>query len=133
MTNIYLCLNEMDIITDVINVDYTIVGDTTKIEWDTWDKSYIGYWYDRSDGIIKENPYPDPVILTKLQFRQKFTLSELTTIYGAIDTDIVVRIFLDDLAVASEVNMSDQQTLNGIGYLYNNGYITYERMIEIIG
>jgi hypothetical protein len=132
-TKIYLCVNKDDIITDIMVTDYEMIH-PERIEWSVADYTLKGKLYNRVTGLTEDAPPPAPQsIFTKLEFRQKFTLAELTAIYNAESTDVIVKIFLDDLKVSEFVDTNDAATQNGIGYLYNAAYITYERMIEILG
>lgn len=129
---IYLCLNSEDRIVDVMVTEYQMIHNE-RIEWNVADYTQIGNKYNRSTGQIEPiTPEPEHQF-TKLEFRHKFTLEELTTIYNAESTDPVIKIFLDDLKVADFICTNDVATQNGIGYLYNAGYITYDRMVEILG
>ena len=132
MTKIYLCLDNDDRIIDIMTTDYEMIH-PERIPWDVADFTIVGDKYNRITGLV-EAVAPEPeTIYTKLKFRQRFTLEELTSIYTAEATDIIIKIFLDDLSASEFIDLSDINTQNGIGYLFNAGYITYERMLEILG
>lgn len=128
---IYLCLNPDDIVTDIMVTEYQMIH-TERIQYDVADYSLIGKLYDRELGTFTDVPVYVSNEVTKLCFRQRFTLSELTSIYNSRGDDIVIDIFLDNLAVSEYVDLNDPDTQNGIGYLYNTGHLTYERMLEIL-
>ena len=131
MTKIYLCLNQEDTIVEIMVTDYVMIH-PERIEWDVADYTLVGKKYNRDTGLTEDIPPHVNHEFTKLEFRQKFTLAELTAIYGAVETDTVVRIIMDDLQVSEFIDTEDIATQNGIGYLYQAGIITYERMLEIL-
>lgn len=146
MSKIYLCVNSNNVVTDIMVTEYEMKH-PERIPWDIADYALIGKklnrcgTFDICNKILCDNscttsdytPTTRNNILSRLEFRQKFTLEEFTVIYNARNTDIVINIFLDDLAVSEIVDLDYPATQNGIGYLYNAGYITYERMLEILG
>ena len=132
MTKIYLCMNQNDIIVEIMVTDYVMIH-PERIEWDVADYTLKGKKYNRETGLTEDMPVVVKCEFTKLEFRQRFTLAELTTIYGAVETDTVVRIIMDDLTVSEFIDTCDIATQNGIGYLYQTGIITYDRMLEILG
>ena len=131
-TKIYLCLNKNDIVTGIMITDYSMIH-PERYEWTIADYTLIGKQFDKVNETFSD---PAPKIqteFTRLEFRHKFTLAEMSDIYAAEDLDPVIKIILDDLSVAELINTADPATQNGIGYLYNSGYLTYERMQEILG
>ena len=131
MTYIYLCLDQNDIVAGIMVTEYQMIHNE-RILWDVADYTLIGKLYNRNDNTFSDAPVIVDNTCTRLEFRQKFTLNELSAIYEARNTDIVINIFLDDLSVSEFIDMNDPDTQNGLGYLYNSGYITYERMLEIL-
>lgn len=129
---IYLCLNNEDTIIDIMVTEYEMIH-PERIEWTIADYTLIGDKYNRDTQLVEAVEPVKDCVYTKLEFRQKFTLAELTAIYNAEATDVIIKIFLDDLKVSEYVDTCDVATQNGIGYLYNAGYITYERMLELLG
>jgi hypothetical protein len=77
--------------------------------------------------------YPDPQTkLTRLQFRSRFTSSEKAVIYSAADASISVKIWLDDLAVAEFIDLSDPSTIAAVQGLEAAGLISAGRATEIL-
>ena len=70
--------------------------------------------------------------LTVLEFRHQFTMTEKQALYAAAETDSVVKMILDDLAVASYVETTDQDTIDSVNYLASAGIITASRATEIL-
>lgn len=132
MSKIYLCLNTEDLITGIMVTDYEMIHNE-RIEWPIADYTLVGKKYNRVTGLTEDVPPFVEHIFTKLEFRQRFTLAELTAIYAYIDNDVVLRIIMDNLNVSEFVDVNDPATQEGIGYLFQAGYITYERMNEILG
>jgi hypothetical protein len=70
--------------------------------------------------------------LTVLEFRHQFTMAEKQALYAAAETDPVVKMILDDLAVASYIETTDQDTVDSVNYLASTGIITAARATEIL-
>jgi len=70
--------------------------------------------------------------LTVLEFRNQFTLAEKQALYAASETDVMVKMILDDLAVASYVETTDQNTVDSVNYLVSTSIITAARATEIL-
>ena len=76
-----------------------------------------------------------PVIkapITKLAFMDRFTMPELAGIYTAAKTEVMIEVFLDKLKLATDVNLSDVNTIAGINALATAGLLTTERAAEIL-
>ena len=77
-----------------------------------------------------DNTPSERLRLTKLEFRNRFTLAEKVGMYDSTDT--VVQIFLDDIQAAEFIFVSDQQTIDGVGYLETQGLIAAGRSVDIL-
>lgn len=80
-------------------------------------------------------PRPLPTHITEYtvhQFRNKFTAAEKVTLYNAANTDINVKILLDDLMSARFVDVANQETIDGVNYLVSQSIVTAERAQEIL-
>lgn len=75
-------------------------------------------------------PKPDRVRLTRYEFRRRFTAAEKVEMYNSTDT--MVRVFLDDVQAAENVNVTDQDTVDGVAYLTSLGLIAAGRDAEIL-
>ena len=128
MTYIYLVLNQDSIVSDIMITEYPMIH-PERIPVDIADYTLVGKLYN-IDGTFSDVDIVEAYEISRLEFRQRFTLGELTAIYNS--NDIVITIFLDDVNVSEFIDMNDIDTQNGLGYLYNTGYITYERMLEIL-
>lgn len=73
-----------------------------------------------------------PNIISRLAFRNRFTLAEKTAIYTAAETQVLVRIWLDDLTNSEYVNLSDPTTIAGVTALVSVGILTEARKNEIL-
>lgn len=69
---------------------------------------------------------------TSYQFRELFTLEEKIALYQASETDIVLKIFREDLITTDLVNVEYKSTIQGMQYLVSKGIITQERYDEIM-
>ena len=70
--------------------------------------------------------------ITRLAFRQRFTLAEKVAIETAAETDATTRVMLKDQEAASYIDLNRQDTINGINYLVSEGHLTAARGEEIL-
>ena len=70
------------------------------------------------------------VRLTRYEFRSRFTAAEKVAMYDSTDT--MIRVFLDDIQAAENINVSEQDTIDGVNYLASNGLIAAGRASEIL-
>lgn len=70
--------------------------------------------------------------ITKLAFMDRFTMTELAGIYTAAKTEVMIEVFLDKLKLATEINLSDANTIAGINALATVGLLTTDRAAEIL-
>lgn len=94
----------------------------------------IGYTYENNNFVapVVEAPAPN-TILSRFAFRNLFTLAEKQTIYAEADTNIIVKIFLDEITVAENVDLANEATIVGVNYLESQGLIAAGRAAEILG
>ena len=71
--------------------------------------------------------------ITRLAFRQRFTLPEMVGIQAASQNDLVLSVLLDNLKVATFIDLKRQDTIQGVYYLVQQGLISLERAQEILG
>lgn len=69
--------------------------------------------------------------LTKLAFRNRFTFAEKVAIETSAQTDPVVRVLLKDQEAATFIDLSRQDTLDGVQMLVTKSLLTAERASEI--
>lgn len=81
--------------------------------------------------IFKFSTPPSPE-LTKRAFRGRFTLAEKAAIYTAAETDVMIKVFLDDIQAAEFISVTDQDTIDGVNYLESQGLIAGGRGVEIL-
>ena len=89
----------------------------------------IGYY------VEPVNPPPPKTHETSVRladFRAMFTRAEMTAIYTAANTDVEVKMFLDDIAAMKVVNVKDQVIIDDVNYLKDQSIITVERAAEIL-
>lgn len=70
-------------------------------------------------------------VLTKLEYMNRFTDSELAAIYTAAKTVVQVEIWLEKFKAATEVNLDDLVTVAGLDALEAAGLIGEGRSAEI--
>ena len=127
--NIYLQLNEQFIIMNVIDVDYNVIS-PLYIPYHELDLTLIGKFWDGESAV--ESPYAVPLIISKLDFRYLFTIPEKVHLYSLASTDPVIQIYLDELALAGDIDLSKKQLIDGVYYLMSKGVLTSERVQQIL-
>jgi hypothetical protein len=99
-----------------------------------------------SSFVVDANPpqptwaIPDPIestptpskLLSRLQFRNTFTAAEKIAIYTAAQSNIQIKIWLDDLAVTDMVDLADPQTISSLTELESYGIIAAGRASQIL-
>jgi hypothetical protein len=70
--------------------------------------------------------------ITKLAFRQRFTFAERVAIETEAETDASVRVMLKDQEAASFIDLSRQDTIDGVNALAAATLITEQRASEIL-
>lgn len=71
-------------------------------------------------------------ILTKLDYMNRFTDTELATIYTVAKTNVAVEIWLEKFKLSTEINLDDQRTIYGVLALEQFGLIGVGRASEIL-
>lgn len=79
-----------------------------------------------------EQPSPPSRIITRLEFRNRFTMQEKIDIYLATNTNVAIKIWLDDLTSAEHINLDDSMIIDSVNQLYTLGLITELRKDEIL-
>lgn len=88
------------------------------------DGNVVG-WQQTSD-----RPLPDRTQLTRYEFRSRFTTAEKVAMYDSTDT--IIKIFLDDIQAAQYIDVTDQDTIDGVAYLEAQSLIAAGRSADIL-
>lgn len=132
MMNIYLQLDERNIIRNVIAVSYGVIS-PAYIPYPELDLTIVGKMWDDLSGTVVDNPYPEEILVTKFEFRELFTLEEKLALYEAAKTNTVIQVFMDDIAsIKDDVDLTLPRTVDGLNYLVHLGLITVERVGQIL-
>jgi hypothetical protein len=105
---------------------------TACIDVDGYDPEPVTGWTLEGNELVDPNFTLPSMRITKLALRQRFTIGELTAIYAATATIPIVRILMDNLMVASFIDLSRADTQAGLGVLVAYGLITQERATAIL-
>ena len=70
--------------------------------------------------------------ITKLAFRERFTIAEMTGIYATMPTNFTLQAMIANQQVATFVDLSRSDTIAGVGYLVSIGLITQDRATAIL-
>lgn len=95
----------------------------------------VGWRYEDNKWLIPLGESGAPsMIITRLAFRNRFTMSEKAVLYTAAATPqgVGLKVYLDDLAAATFVDLSRADTIASVNYLATLGIITSARATEIL-
>lgn len=94
----------------------------------------IGWCYNR-DGTVSEFPGNPPLkkLVTKLAFRNRFTIQELTAMYAAAKTNPLLEVLLDNLRVSTFIDLQRTDTISGVMLLAQLQLLTVDRANAILG
>ena len=82
--------------------------------------------------IWESNINPPSTQITKLEFRNLFTLPELIAIETASETDAILRVLDKNTQAASWIDLADPTVKAGLDYLVSKTLITSERETAIL-
>jgi hypothetical protein len=85
--------------------------------------------------FYREIPEPEPPpekIISKLAFRERFTTQEKVAVYTAAETNILIKVWLDDLNSAEYVTLDHPPLVEGVNYLEQEEIISEGRAGEIL-
>lgn len=71
-------------------------------------------------------------VITKLSMISRFTNEEYVNILAATKTDITVEAWYSAFYAATNVNLQDDRTINGINFLVSKNLLTPERAETIL-
>ena len=121
-----------DNIVYAVNQTTGIINSPDMIELTNYDTNLIGKKY--NNGIFEEISLPPLRNITLLSFRNRFTNDEKVAIYILAQTNIQVRIWLDDLNAVSNniVNLDDPNLISALQTLELLNIIAPGRSTEIL-
>jgi hypothetical protein len=118
-----LQISDMDIdVTDGTAVCSNTISKATLEAHYTWDQS-------ARDFVIRR----DAAKLSKLEFLRKFTPQERIAIREASKTDPVIFDAMEMVNLAEFISLTDQDTINMVGYFAQQGLLAPNRIQEILG
>ena len=71
--------------------------------------------------------------ISRLDFRNRFTDVEKHNIYAAAKVSVDIQIYLDEIAIAEDVDLTNARTVAGVHALEAAGLISAGRADEILG
>ncbi len=82
---------------------------------------------------VPETPIVSPKrTLTKLEYMNRFTETELAAIYTAAKTVVSIEIWLEKFKLATEINLDDAEMVSGLQAMEAAGLISAGRAAEIL-
>lgn len=99
---------------------------------DNYPMPQIGWLFDGQRLRQPSGHYPFDPRITPLAMRQRFTVPELLGMMATAGTDPMVKLIMDNNAIARYVDITDSATQAALGYLAQQGLLTVERMNEIL-
>lgn len=100
------------------------------LQLESFDVSLLGQSY--ANGVFTPIPQAPVRILTKLQYMNRFTDSELAGIYTAAKTVVQIEIWLEKFKLATEINLDNPETVAGLMAMEAAGLLTAGRAAEIL-
>lgn len=88
--------------------------------------------YEEAPEPVEPETPPEPTRWDLIDFRKRFTAAEKVALYTAAGTDVMIKIFIDDLAATPVVVPDDAELNQGIAYVVAQGILTLERAREIL-
>ena len=88
-------------------------------------------WFLSGNKLIT-NGTNGPIKITKLGMRRRFTFTELCTLEIAANSVIQVKVLLNNLMVATYIDLTRSDTIAGLGLLVSLGLLTSDRMNQIL-
>jgi hypothetical protein len=96
----------------------------------------VGSIWNGRDGFTNPNgsAIAQSRIITKLAFRNRLSMQEKATMYAAMATPqgVGLKVYVDDLAAATFVDLNRADTIGGVQALVAYGFLTPERASEIL-
>lgn len=129
MMHCYAQINDAGVCTGVSALSDSVV-DNHMIPVEFVDGRLVGQIW-MGQGWIEAPAQPDRT-LTRLAFRNRFTFEEKQAIYTAAEGSVAIRIFLDDINAAEEINLDDPATQYGVQTLEVGGLIAAGRAAEVL-
>ncbi len=83
--------------------------------------------------IIQPQQPQQKRVLTRLAFRNRFTPAEKVALYTAAASNVQIKIYLDDLAAATFIDVERPDTIAGVQALEAATIIGAGRAAEILG
>ena len=120
---------EQNVITQTLRSNYIPEEPYVEIP----DEADIRDFWD-GETLTKAEPLP-PAVRThfsRIEFRNRFTSAEKVALYTAAETDVMIKIFLDDLSAAEYVDVTDEDIINHVAYIEQLEIINSERTAEIL-
>ena len=109
--------------------EWVACPDSAGVEW-----TYDGVSF--TAPVLPEPPPAQPLDygtqITRLAFRNRFTSAEKVALYTAAASSIPIKIYLDDLAAATFVDLSRADTIASVGALVTAGLLTQNRATVIL-
>lgn len=85
-----------------------------------------GVWEDYTPPTVRK------AILTKLEYMDRFTDAELAGIYTAAKSSVQVEVWLEKFKLATDINIDDPRTIDGLQALEAAGLLAAGRAAEIL-
>jgi len=73
-----------------------------------------------------------PSTISRLDFFNRFTPTEMGIIYSLAKTNIQVEIMLDQMKMAEFIDLRDQRTIQAVQFLEASGILAQGRSVEIL-
>ena len=115
----YEILNEQNEVINTIIADLDFVNE---------------HYPNRYREVPEDAPAPEPAktTLTKLEYMDRFTDTELSGIYAAAKQSVQVEVWLERFKLAESIDLTDVRTIAGVNALEQAGLLAEGRAAEIL-
>lgn len=111
-----------EILDDQGNVTNTIIAD----------QDFVDQYYPDHYRLVGPDPVVASWLITKLAMISRFTSAEYVGILSATKTDVTVQAWYDAFYAASQVNLQDPRTVDGVNFLVSKNLLSQTRANEIL-
>jgi hypothetical protein len=89
-------------------------------------------WIFTGNALVPPTGYKPSMKITKLSFRERFTLQEMVALQVAKQNNPTLQVMGDNIVVATYIDLSRPDTIQGVELLVSLGLLTQDRANQIL-
>lgn len=139
MLKCYAWLDSEGVVRGDLRIDDSIADEATKdlpVHFIGTDVSVVADMVNKKqwnpETSLMEDWEPPVRVISKFQFLKRFSAEKRAALLTLAKTDVMVEVFMTMLNAAQEVDLDDQETVQGIEYLVSVNAITEEERDAIL-